>query len=463
MSFPFFAVDSASDGARFSAMHFSIQRLSFTAIFVIGVITLSTTMSIRAFANDAPLTLAQAQRQAVARSRQLSAQNFAVAASRDMAAAAGQLADPVLKLGIDNLPVSGQDKLSLTRDFMTMRRIGVMQEITRADKRQLRAELYDRTAEKSQAEKHAITATIERDTAIAWLDLHYANAVALVIAEQKNQAQLEIDAADGAYHANRGSQADVFAARTTYAQIEDRASENTRRIRSAKTMLARWIGEAAELPLAAVPAINTLGPHFVNSEQQISRHPQIAVLKQQQEIAVTQAKLALANKKSDWTVELAYQQRGPTYSNMLSIGLSIPFQFDQKNRQDRELSSRLAMVEQANAESDEMLREHVAQTRTMLIEWQNDQERVIRFEQELIPLAKQRIQATIAAYRGGKSSLSEVLGARRNEIEIQLQSLQLQAETARLWAQLKFLVPANNAEINQPEQHNAPTAKGSAQ
>ncbi|HEV8258782.1 MAG TPA: TolC family protein, partial [Casimicrobiaceae bacterium] len=69
---------------------------------------------------DAPLTLAEAQRLAVERSRMLAGQDSAVAASREMAVAAGQLADPMLKLGIDNLPVDTSDRFSLTRDFMTM-------------------------------------------------------------------------------------------------------------------------------------------------------------------------------------------------------------------------------------------------------------------------------------------------------------------------------------------------------
>src|SRR5678816_126066 len=74
------------------------------------------------------LSMPDAQRRALERSRQLVAQDSAVLASREMAVAAGQLPDPVLKLGIDNLPVTGEDRYSLTRDFMTMRRIGVMQE-----------------------------------------------------------------------------------------------------------------------------------------------------------------------------------------------------------------------------------------------------------------------------------------------------------------------------------------------
>lgn len=407
---------------------------------LLGALALSTDVH----AAEAPLTLAEAQRRAVERSGQLAAQDFAVSASHDMAVAASQLPDPVLKAGVDNLPVNGPDRLSLTNDFMTQRRIGVMQEVTRADKRRLRAERFERDAEKTIAQKSVTAAAIERDTALAWLDLYYAQAMAAVVAEQGGQARLEVQSAEGAYRASRGNQADVFAARSALAMFEDRASEIQRRIRNAKTMLARWIGDAADLPLAGTPAIDAIRLDPATLDTQLAHHPQIAVLNKQEEIAATDAKLAQANKKSDWSVELAYQQRGPAFSNMVSIGVSIPLQWDQRNRQDRELSSKLALVQQAKAERDDTLRAHVAETRTMINEWENNRERHARYESELIPLAGERTQAAIAAYRGGKASLADVLAARRNEIDVRIQALQLATDTARTWAQINFLFPTND-------------------
>src|SRR5258705_6278966 len=125
---------------------------------------------------QAPLILQEAQRRALERSRLLAAQDSAVRASREMAVVAGQRPDPVLKMGLDNLPIDGPDQLSVTRDFMTMRRIGVMQELTRSEKLELRAQRFDREAEKSAAEKAAAVASIQRDTALAWLDRYYAEA-----------------------------------------------------------------------------------------------------------------------------------------------------------------------------------------------------------------------------------------------------------------------------------------------
>lgn len=403
------------------------------------------------------LTLPEAQRLAAERSRQLAAQDSAVLASREMAAAAGQLPDPTLKIGVDNLPVTGSDAYSLTRDFMTMRRIGVMQEFTRGEKRQFRAERFEREAERGSAEKTLILANIQRDTALAWLDRYYAEAMAAVVAEQITESRLEIEAADGAYRAGRGSQADVFAARAARVALEDRASEFGRRIRTAISALARWVGNGADAPLAGKPALDAIRVDPQALEAQLAHHPQISVLAKQEGIAAAEAKLARANRSADWSLEAGYSQRGPAFSNMVSIGVSIPLQWDQKNRQDRELAAKLALVEQAKAQREDALRAHVAEVRAMIYEWENGRERRARYQRELVPLARERTQAALAAYRGGKAGLADVLAARRYELEVRLQALQLETDTARWWAQLNFLIPDGVAAQHSSAAANLPT------
>jgi outer membrane protein TolC len=389
------------------------------------------------------LSLAQAQQLAVSRSRELPAQDAAIAAARESAVAAGQLPDPVLKAGVDNLPVSGPDRYHIGSDFMTMRRVGVMQELTRSDKRALRAAQFDRSADKASAEKTLITARIERETALAWLDLYYASQMARVAQDQVGQAKLELEAAEGAYRGGKGSQADVFAARGAIATAQDRASELNRRVLGAQTMLERWVGINGAIALAGEPDINHVRLDPAALDTTLAHHPDIAVLDRQQEIARTDVLLARANRKPDWTVEAALQQRGQAYSNMVSVEVSIPLQWDRRNRQDRELAAKLALADQAKDERDEMLRAHVAETRVMLDEWQNGRDRLARYRREIGPLAADRTAAVLAAYRGGKAALTEVLAARKNELDVRLQALQLEGDTAKLWAQLNFLYPTN--------------------
>lgn len=387
------------------------------------------------------LSLDEAQRRALERSRQLAGQDFAIAASRERAVAAGQLPDPVLQLGVDNLPINGADRFSLTRDFMTMRRIGVMQELTRGEKRELRAQRFEREAEKSAAEKTATVASIQRDTALAWLDRYYAEAMAAVIAEQAGLVRHEIQAAEGVYRGGRGSQTDVIAAHSTLVGLEDRASEFARRIANAKINLARWIGERADAALASRPGIDAVRLDIDALERELEHHPQIAILARQEELARTEARLARANRNPDWSAQVMYQQRGPDFSNMISFGVTVPLPWDRANRQDREVAAMLAMAEQARAQREEMLRAVRGEVSAMITEWQNGRQRVARYERELIPLAQERSRAALAGYQGGRTSVADLLLARRNETEVLMQAVQLEMDTARLWAQLNFLLP----------------------
>lgn len=411
-------------------------------------------------AAERTLTLAEAQRMAGERSRQLAAQDASIRSSREMAVAAGQLPDPVLRGGIDNLPVEGPDRFSVSRDFMTMRRIGVMQEFTRAEKRRLRTERFDREADRALAEKDAALATIQRDTAAAWLETFFLERLRANLLEQTQETRLEIEAAEGAYRAGRGSQADVLTAHSSRVMLEDRLSELDRRIRSARTMLARWVGESAfDAALAGEPALDTVPVHVHELEAQLQRHPNIAVMTREVAMMQTEVALARANKRPDVTWELMYQKRGPEFSDMVGINVSIPLQLFQRNRQDREVAAKLAMAEKAQAQREEALRQHVAEVRTMLNEWENGRERLIRYQRELLPLARNRTQAVITAYRGAKGDLTAVVTARRSEIDVLAQALQLEIDTARAWAQLRFLYPDDPVS---PAAHPATKTQGPA-
>ena len=390
----------------------------------------------------ATLTFTDAQHMAVQRSRQVAAQEAAIASAREMAVAARQLPDPVVRAGIDNLPIEGMDRFNLSRDFMTMRRIGVMQEFTGAQKRSLRAERFHREADRAVEERNAALAALQRDTAIAWLETFYLERLRAAIAQQADEVRREIQAAEAAYRGGRTTQADVLVAQTSRVMLDDRISELDRRIRNSRTMLARWIGpEAAAAQLTADPLLDRVPIPAGELERHIERHPNLGVMSQEIAMAEADIDLARANKRADWTWEIAYQNRGSRFGDMVSVGVSIPLQWDQKRRQDREVAAKLALADKARAQRDEMLRQHIAEVQTWLNEWENGRERLRRYERELVPLARSRTEALASAYRGGKSELATVLAARRNEIDVRAQALQLEVEVARVWAQLRYLYP----------------------
>jgi len=398
------------------------------------------------------LTLDRALRIAQDRSRQLVAHESAATAARELAVAAGQLPDPTLKAGINNLPVNGSDRFSLTNDFMTMRSVGVMQEFTRSDKREARASRFDREAEAAEAGRAVALADLRRDTAQAWLERYYQERMLELLQSQRNEASLQIEAADAAYRGGRGAQGDVFAARSAVALIDDRVRQTQRQIATAKTRLSRWVGADADQALAAPPSLSMARLDAAGVETQLAHHPQLALLAKQEDIARADADIAQSNKRADWSVELMYSQRGSAYSNMVSVNVSIPLQLDQKNRQDRDVAAKLALAEQMRAQREEATREHVAETLAWLQEWQSNRDRLAHYDSALIPLAADRTRAALAAYRGASAALGAVLEARRIEIDTRMDRLRLEMETAGLWARLEYLIPAEYPAAAQARQ-----------
>ncbi|MGB4344743.1 MAG: hypothetical protein WBJ03_14155 [Moraxellaceae bacterium] len=74
------------------------------------------------------LSFDAALRAADVQAPQLQARQATLSGAQETASAAGALPDPKAFVGLDNLPIDGPDQFSTRRDFMTMQKIGLMQE-----------------------------------------------------------------------------------------------------------------------------------------------------------------------------------------------------------------------------------------------------------------------------------------------------------------------------------------------
>ncbi len=390
------------------------------------------------------LSIESAVAQATGRSQLVTAADSQARAAREMATAAGQLPDPVLKLGLTNLPIDGPERYSVTRDFMTMRSFGVMQELTRAEKRDARMRRAEREVDLALVARQATIADVQRDTALAWLERSYRESLRELLHSQIAQAELQVQAAETLYRSGKGSQAEFFAARGSVEQLRDGLAQVERQVAVASTQLGRWVGDAASEPLAPRTALTLPAWTEGALPQHLSQHPQIAAAAKQEAVADSEAAMARAAQSTDWSVELMFSQRGPAYSNMVSINLSVPLQWDRKNRQDRELAARLAGVDEARARREELQRAHEAEVRAMLQEWRSHEDRLRRYDASLLPLATQRSEAALASYRAGSGPLTAVLEARRSEIDVRTERLRIELDRARIWAQLNYLLPSHD-------------------
>lgn len=388
----------------------------------------------------APLSLSEALAIAERESSLLAAQRSAIAAAEQTTAAARELPDPKLKLGIDNLPADGPDRYSLTRDFMTMRKIGVAQEFVRGEKREIKGRRAENELQREQALLGDARAALRREVAQAWIERYFAEGMAKVVDEQYAETELQRESLQAGLRAGKTQPADLLALQVSLQSLLDRRAEYRRQAARASALLSRWLGAESARPLAALPDRLPAAQHR-DLATHAENHPHLQSLERQIEVARNEADLARAANKPDWGLEVAYAQRGPQYSNMLSVQLSIDLPLFQANRQDRGVAAKMAQVEQARALKEDALRQHLAEAQASRADWETASARLQRFDDALLPLARERAQLALAAYRGGQGTLAAALEARRAEIELRLQQLQLAAEQGRAYAQLLYFLP----------------------
>ncbi len=388
-----------------------------------------------------PFTLEAALQSAAERSAAMQAAQASVRASGEAAVKAGQLPDPTLKAGVDNLPVTGGQRYTIGQDFMTMRRIGIEQQWVSRDKRRLRTALADQRTGRERAGYLMELATVRQQTATAWLDAAYAKA-ALALREQlAARMDEELAATRAAYRGGvkAGSAADVVAAQALQAQARDQVLAARQALQSALIALSRWtarpVGDVAGAPPAPESYVSSLPPEAL-------RLAQPTLIAASDDIAVAEADTAVATseRKPDWTWEIAYQQRGGAYSNMVSIGVSIPLPINRRDRQDRDVAEKAELASKARLGYEDTERQVEADIRNDSAVLSSGRERIAELRAALLPAAAQRVQLADAAYRAGTGSLADSFAARRAQLDAELQVLDLQREVSRTWARLEYQV-----------------------
>src|ERR1700716_2377199 len=227
-------------------------------------------------AQDGPLSLEDAVDKALQEAPQVTASAAPLEAAGAVAPSAGRLPDPELVTGVDNLPINSAERYSLTRDFMTMRKIGVRQSFPSGEKRRLQGERAQREIAVAQGELLKARFDTSRAGAEAWIARAVADESLTRLRALKPDVALEAAAGRAALASGRGAGAEALAAQSLVAELDERilALEQEGEMRRAE--LARWISTDAERPLAGIPTDRDLGhsPQMLLST--VPQHPPLA-------------------------------------------------------------------------------------------------------------------------------------------------------------------------------------------
>jgi outer membrane protein TolC len=388
--------------------------------------------------SSAGLSFDEATRLARDQAPSLVAQSSALAGAQAAQPAAAALPDPRLTLGVDNLPISGPDRYSLTRDFMTMQRIGLMQEVPNRGKREARVAGAQARVEREQAVLAVAQLAVQREAALAWLAVHFAERRAAQLVELERENRILLDTLDARVAAGRAMPAESTMARQEALALADRRDDVQRDVAKARAALRRWVGARADEALEGGPPALAVQPEAVRAG--LHRHAEVAPYGAMQAMAQSELSEARAEQNGDWGWEVSYNKRGSQYGDMVSFQFSFELPWQKDQRQQPQIAARLKQVQRVEAERDETIRRHREEIESQLAELQALDTQRDRLERSGQPLAAERVALAMASYQAGRADLGAVLTARREAIDTGLRLIDLDMQRAALRVRLTTLI-----------------------
>jgi len=363
-------------------------------------------------------------------------------ALEEMSVAAEQLPDPFLKMGLVSLPT---DTFNLGQEAMTQVQLGVVQKFPRGKSRSLRSEQIglqsqglDETAR--DQELRILLAVREQ-----FLEVTKQQHLARINADAITAFSDVADITEDYYATGRVQQQDVLQAVVELAKVEDRAARISQDEEQARARLARWIGTAAYRDLEDTwPRFND-SPPADEIKDDLQSHPRILALARKVSAAETGVELAKQKYKPEFALDLTYGGRGGTNpdgssrSDLLTFMVVMDVPLFHKNRQDRVVAAQVAESSAAIYSRDDLFRRMRSEVDFHVAARRRQQERIMLFENTLLPEAAFSSEASFGAYQSSIEDLTTLLRTRITEFDLQLEHARLQAEVLKTEARLMYL------------------------
>jgi cobalt-zinc-cadmium efflux system outer membrane protein len=346
-------------------------------------------------------------------------------AAQQRTASAGALEDPMLEAGVVSLPVPSY---SFSREDMTMKMLGLAQQLPFPGKRGLRIEVARKDAE---SVGYAYTETVNRvlrDLKLAYFELGLALRSTQLTERNKQVLEQFLAIAESRYAVGQGTQADVLKAQTQLSRVQNELIELDRERPMAEAELARALGRAGDIggiapetPPAQEPGVSLESLRTTA----LAQRPQLLALQKLVERNEKAVELARKDYYPDFDVRFSYGQRddmpdGESRDPMVSLSVGFNLPVWRAAKLDPRVREAIAMRDQARdmylaqtIEVGSMLRRQFAAA-------EQYQKSAQLYQRSLVPQARLAVEAALAAYRVGRVDFLMLLDSQMSVFEVEI-------------------------------------------
>jgi outer membrane protein TolC len=393
------------------------------------------------------LSLAEAERLALANDPAIRSVEFKSQALEEMSVAARQLPDPMLKVGVVSLPV---DSFDFGQEAMTQAVVGLVQKFPRGESRELRSTQLLQQAE--MLDESMLDQRLQITLAVRELYLE-------VIKQQRrseiNDEAIRIftdfsDITRDYYATGRVNQQDVLQAVVELAKAEERARQISEEEDRARARLSAWLGDASGLSLGDEwPSLQAPLPLDALYER-IKTHPRIMAMQKRVNYSETGVELARQAYRPEFSIDVAYGGRsgqnmdGSSRADLFSLMLVMDLPLFHDKRQDRVTASMIAESTAAMFDRDDLYRRMKSEAELNAVTLSKQQDSIQYFGSSILPEARFSAESSFDAYQSSVGDLTTLLRAQITEIDLRLEYVRIQAEALKSQARLLYFQGENS-------------------
>lgn len=363
------------------------------------------------------LTMDRVVQEVVRNNDRLKAAAFMEEAARRRIGPAGAWDDPMLMLGVQNLPPS----FRFDEEMMTMKMIGLSQRLPYAGEKGLQAKSARAEAEAVAEERNQTALDLVAAAKTAYVELYYHQRVIDDLENQRELAEQIAVSVRTRVEANLAGMDELNAALAAMWRLDAEILTHHNDAHTAHHRLdaIRGVISPDDLPAVMPPEVAALPDTFLVWTDSARLH--YAPLRQMQKQAESYRLNALASNRMSWPMLELSASYGIREDLVMDDGMVTPqdnmWNFGAtfslpifKGRQEKQMArSMTAMQRQMESEAAQMAKDVDAELRALHMRAEHFQEAAAMYEQKIIPADDDAFRSALSGYSSGKTSLPNLL------------------------------------------------------
>lgn len=367
---------------------------------------------------------------------------------------AGTLPDPVVNIGLLNLP---SDSFDFSDQNMTQFKVGVTQVFPRGDTRSLKRDKLENLSAMHPLMRADRQAQVAVSVAHLWLEAFRYQQTIRLIEKDRNLFEYLVDVAESSYTsaAGRTRQQDLIRAQLELTQLDDRLTLLKQQRDKNLADLGQWLDDlnvtlaSDDIEVAKLyPHLHkALQRHFSQDELALTdiliSHPLILNIDQKIHVSDIDIRIAEQSYRPQWGLNASYayrdeSPRGEDRPDFLSLGISFDVPLFTAHRQDKRVQSAKAEFQSTKTQRDLALRELKAAYQSSVVSYQRLKQRQTLFESRLLLEMHQQAEASLTAYTHDDGDFAEAVRARIAELNARIEALNIDIDIHKTLAQLDY-------------------------